>query len=441
MMRATLLLVLLCVPSLLTAQQTLTLGEAAAAALARHPSARVADAGVERAAAAEREAQSALLPGVMLEGSAMHFQEPMVVAPLHGFDPARPPVFDRTLVQGVAAVSWLAFDGGARRARIDRASAQADAAVATHDALREQLLADVARSYAAVVMMREVVAAHAARLSALEGERDRAVRLLDQGRVARVVLLRADAALSSARAELATARADHDNAERGLARVTGLAVDSVRAVQLAGARVVDADLVRDELLAHVRAANAELRRLESNVAAAQRAVREAESQWWPRLQLGGRYVRYASGLGDAGGEWQTGVQLMYPLFTGGSRSAAAERAHADVRLAQAELSVAELRVAAAIDEAWSAWTSAVARVAAWQAAVVQSEEVARIERLALDTGAGMQTDYLAAEAELLRARAALTQARSEQLVARVELARVTGDLTLDWIARNVESGS
>jgi outer membrane protein len=440
-MRATSLFVLLLMPTYVSAQQTLTLSEAAASALARHPSALVGAAGVERAEAMQREMRSALLPGISLDGSAVRFEEPMVVAPLHGFDPTRPPVFDRTLIQGAAGLSWLAFDGGALRARIGRADAHAAAAAAADDALRQQLLVDVARAYASVVMMRDVVVAHESRLSSLEGERDRAARLLDQGRVARVVLLRADAALSSARAELASTRADHDVAERQLARVTGLAVDSIRAARLADTRVAGSGDRRDGLLAQARTANAELRRLESNIVAARRTAREAAAQWWPRIQLGGRYVRYASGAGDAGGEWQTGMQLTYPLFTGGSRSAVAERAQVEVRLAEAELSVAELRVAAAIDEAWSALTAATARVDAWQAAVRQSEEVARIERLALDTGAGVQTDYLAAEAELLRARAALTQAGAAQLIARVELARVTGDLTLDWIARNVESGS
>jgi outer membrane protein TolC len=98
-------------------------------------------------------------------------------------------------------------------------------------------------------------------------------------------------------------------------------------------------------------------------------------------------------------------------------------------------------VADAVDRALAAVVAAEARAEAWLAAVDQSAEVARIERLALDTGGGMQTDYLRAEADLLRARAALTDARHAALVARVELARATGELTAEWVELNVESGT
>ena len=80
-----------------------------------------------------------------------------------------------------------------------------------------------------------------------------------------------------------------------------------------------------------------------------------------------------------------------------------------------------------------------ARIAALQSAVEQSAEVARIERLALEVGSGTQSDYLDAEANLLRARADLIEARHAEISARVELARVLGELSPEWLARTVES--
>lgn len=62
-----------------------------------------------------------------------------------------------------------------------------------------------------------------------------------------------------------------------------------------------------------------------------------------------------------------------------------------------------------------------------------------MEKLRLDTGAGTQTDYLRAEADLLSARAELAAARHTVIGARVELARATGALTLDWLRQNLES--
>jgi outer membrane protein len=420
------------------AQRSLRLMDAVDAALASHPSAQAGEAGVSGAAAAAREAGAARLPAAAVDGAVTRYQEPMVVAPLHGFDPLQPPVFDRTLVQGSMALSYLLFDGGGRSARVARASAQRESAVARREALSQALIADVVRRYAAVLIARDLEAAHRSRVDALEQERDRAGRLLAEGRAARVVLLRAEAALSAARAELVGTAAQATAAERDLARVMGVAAAAVTEATLEPAAIRAAVPGRDEAVSQALGSNPELERLAAERAARAAGVVEAGAQWWPRLQLGGRYVRYASGAGDVGGEWQTGVQLSYPLFTGGARPAAADRARAEARMADAELRLGELRVADGVDRALVALEAAQSRTTAWRSAVEQSEEVVRIERLSLDTGGGVQTDYLNAEAELLRARAALTEARYTEVVARVELARSLGTLTRDGLAATLE---
>jgi len=185
--------------------------------------------------------------------------------------------------------------------------------------------------------------------------------------------------------------------------------------------------------------NPELIRAQRLVAVAQAARGEARGQWLPKLQLGGRYIEYASSSTDPQGEWQGSVQLSYPIFTGGARLAASDRANAEIGAAVAEYDLAVRRIDDAIDRAAAAHSSARARVAALEAAVAQSEEVTRIDRLALDAGAGVQSDYLTAEADLFRARAALTDARALEVMALIELARASGQLSEDWIAQNVES--
>jgi outer membrane protein TolC len=306
--------------------------------------------------------------------------------------------------------------------------------------MTEGLIAESVRRFASVVTARELVAVSAAAVEALASERARAARLLEQGRVARVALLRAEAAWSSARAELTSAESQLEVAERDLARHTGLSHSSLHARALTPVAVTVAAPERDDAVRQAVSANAEVRRLRAQLAATGAGEAEARAQWWPRLLLGSRYVRYGSSEGDAGGEWQGGVQLSYPLFTAGARPAAKERARAETRVAAAELAQAELRAAEAVDRAHALLVSARARSVALAAAAEQSAEVARIEKLALDTGAGVQTDYLQAEAALLRARAALTEARFSEVVAWVELARAIGVLTPSWIDQNVEPG-
>jgi outer membrane protein TolC len=427
-------------PGAASAQPTLTLHDAVRSALARNPAVEHAAAVVDRSAAGLRETGASLLPAAHVDATLTRFQEPMVVAPLHGFDPANPPVFDRTLSQASATVGWVALDGGARGARIAWAGALLDGSAAQRRVVEQQVIAEVVRRYAGVLTARELDVAYRSSVAALEEERDRAARLLEEGRAARLVLLRAEAALSGALAEQAGSGAAVASAERELARWLGIVADTVATLRLAPASAGGAP-DRAVLVGAALQRNPDLQRISAEAAARAAAVAESRAQWWPTLHLGGRYVQYASGAGNAGGEWQAGLQLSYALFTGAARPAAVDRARADARAAAAELAMAELRVADGVDRALAAVVATEARVAAWQAAVERSTEVVRIERLALDTGGGVQTDYLRAEADLLRARAALTEARYAALVAHAELARATGELTVEWLERNVESGT
>jgi outer membrane protein TolC len=74
-------------------------------------------------------------------------------------------------------------------------------------------------------------------------------------------------------------------------------------------------------------------------------------------------------------------------------------------------------------------------------AAAEFGEVARIEKLRLDSEAGTQTDFLEAEAQLLGAEAQLVDARHAEIVARVEIARITGTLDLAWIDKTLEAES
>lgn len=421
------------------AQAPLTISDAAGAALRLHPTQEAAAGAVARAESAEREARAAYLPSLSLDASASRFEEPMVVAPLHGFDPTSPPRFDRSLYQGGVSLSYTLFDGGARGARSGRASDLTDAAEASASAAQSALVAQVSSAYLRVLAARDVVAAHRTRVGAVRSERERAAALFEQGRAPRLALLRAEAALGAAAADTVDATSQLDLAVRTLARLLSADLAAVQSAALSPVRTPDAQPGEEAaVLARALAENPEIRRARAQVSAAERTEREARAQWLPRLQLSSRYAEYASAEGREQGEWQAGVQLGYSLFNGGARVAANERAHAELRVVRAELRAAELRVADAVDAALSGWRAARARVAAVSAALRQSEEVARVERLALDQGAGVQTDYLAAESELLRTRAALTQARYAEVLARVELARLMGELSVSWLRDNLD---
>lgn len=434
---------LIVVPRLAAAQadSALSLPQAVRLALGSHPVVAAARAAEDETGARVAEARAAWLPQIIAQGTVTRFELPMIVAPLHGFDPTRPPTFDRTLIQGAGQLGYTLFDGGARGARIGAARAEADGAEAGLESALMRVIAETARAYLAVLSTHSRRAAQDQGLAALAAERSRVIQALDVGRAARVDLLRVEAAIAQAEAEHVASEAELDMAERTLARLLAVDPERTRAARLAPIRSRDTTIALDRTRALSRAAatNPELAQARRRAEAAEFARRAARAAWFPRLELGGGYLGFGGGTVDFTAEWQASARITYPLFQGGARAAAISAATSRARAAAEQYRAAQMELEAALDRALAAAREARARVTAMRRAVDHLAEVVRIEQLALEAGAGTQTDFLRAEADLRRSRAALIEAEHGEILARVDLARLTGELSAEWLANTVES--
>lgn len=411
---------------------SLTLARAVETALRSHPSMLGSRARITAAVARVDAARGRLLPGVVAEGSATRFQEPMLVRPLHGFDPQAVPAFDETLIQGRVGVAWTAFDGGARRAAVGEARALEEAARNRAADAEAVLIEEVGDAYLAVVGARRTLEAAGAQVRALESEVARAIRLLEEGAVAEVERLRALAALADAQALESGARARVGGAEERLARLLNVPLERVGTVPLAP--------VDPALLAVSRGAAPPAVRAAREVATAAAAAAAAErGSRAPTVDVGAGLMTFASAAGDATAEWQAGLRVSWPIFTGGARSAAVRAAEARAAAADADVRLTELSVGQARTAAETAVAEATARRAALATSVERWEEVVRIEGLALEAGAGVQSDYLNAQAALFQARAGLTAAVNQEARARLALARAMGALDREWIVTTREA--
>jgi outer membrane protein TolC len=287
-----------------------------------------------------------------------------------------------------------------------------------------QLLEAVANAYLSVLAARSVLAAADRQVASLEAELDRARQRFQEGTTPRVEVLRAEAALLDVEAQQATGQARVGLAERGLARLMGVPPSSIGVLQDVGAPdSVDAQGGVDPRVEAARRA----------VAAAQARLDHERAARFPTLRASVGLQNFGSGSGDFVTEWQAGLRVSWPLFTGGARTSAIARAEADLRVAEGELEAIELTAATELDGADVARVEASARTEALEAAVAQWEEVARIEALALEAGAGVQQDFLRAEAALFRAQAGRARARYDLVLAHVARARVQGRLDRPWL--------
>ena len=408
---------------------TLTLDEAIASALATHPLLDRASAASDIAEADIGSARADWFPSLSLSGTTVRFAEPMVVAPLHAFDPTMPPVFDRTLIQGRAEASYRVFDGGARGARVEAARWASDAAGAEARSAREDVLAGVTIAYAraAAASIRHE-AAREREAAGVEGKRQ-ADRLLEQGAVAEVETVRAEAERLAGVAAVATAASFEAVARQDLARWMGVepAALADRPLRAMG---VDPEAIRGDAVP-----SAEVERAAHRVRQAEASVDIERAGRLPNLDAQAALLEFGSGEGSFQGEWQAGLALSFPAFTGGARSAAIDRARATARGAAAELEIARLRQASAIDRERASLVAAIANAAALRERSEALFEVMDIAFLAYEQGAGTQRERTDASADAYEARAALADAVAEQVRAAVELGRALGVLTPDWISR------
>jgi outer membrane protein TolC len=217
-------------------------------------------------------------------------------------------------------------------------------------------------------------------------------------------------------------------------------VEEVRADRLAPVELADSQAPpREALVAEGIEASPAVAQARAQVAAAEAQIALAKAIVKPELRAVGNYNEWTSSQLDFTGEWNAGLQLTVPLFDGGvtrSRIAKAEAAH---RAAQEQVRLAEVQVREEVDRAAAAIEEAEARIASLTKAVERFTEVARVQKLLLDEGAGTQIDYLNAEADLLAARASLADARHAAILARVDLARAAGHLTPEWLRQNLRS--
>ena len=422
------------------ADDRLALADAVARALGGHPAVVAARARSDEAQALLGEARADYRPQITAALLATQYGEPMPVTPVHSFLPRNLPEFDETLVQGGLQVGYTLFDWGARRERVRQADARLAATSSALSATEQATAARVAAVFAAVLSRGRKLAAQDAQVGALTAELDRVAQRLAVGKAAEVDRLRAEAALAGAEADRVRAATDLDNSERDLARLIGGDPEETRFGRLEPVAGPGADPpAREELTRRALDASPAVGAARSEVAAAEAARAFARTGWYPKLRASGAWQELAASELAFSSEWNVALSLGVNVWDGGATGERVARAEAALDGARALLGQAELDARAEVDRALAVAAAARARTAALARAEDRLGEVARIQKLLLEVGSGTQIDYLAAESDLAATRAALAESVSAELVARVDLARATGELSPAWLATNLET--
>ncbi len=395
-----------------------SLGDVIAMALANHPLIGEADAGVRAAAARRGQVASVKLPQVdaiagvswlEAKSNASDEQVRSTASNVHGTVTQLLTDFGRTGAS-LARAGDLA-EAAAQSARWSRVEVAFNAGVAYFNVLRAVNLQTVSRE---TVLQRESL-------------QRQAQAFFDAGLKARIDVVRAEANLYQARADVAGA--DHDAQTARLILLNQIGIDSPADFELAGAPdVLEAAGTTEDWLDEAEKNHPDLAALRLQLAAARNARLAAKRGNNPLVTANGR-------LGWSGTDelpvdlgWSIGAQVSVPLFDGHLTREQTAEAEAGVAAAEFALENRRRQVRLLVEQASRSMRETAERLVAREK---QREAFAENLRLATgryEAGAADIIEMIDAQVQMTVAETNVVETRFDQALALAALYRALGRL-------------
>ncbi len=405
-MRRGLLLMLLVVSlPVLSAEQPPDLAGVLRRIANQSPTIQAAQASQRAASAQERTARAAWFGKVDTYARSTHYNDPRMVRSITQPSDITTYAFSRNQF-GYGVEGQLPIDiNGQILANVQAARANARRAMWNAEDQRLQTMLDGAALYRGLQAATGQTIALEAEFHALESSLAVARKGLKVGSIARVNLLRVQAAVAAVQGQLAGVEGQEHRLRAQLAALMDLPAYTVKIQPPAN----EPELIpggnpdKAPLLAAAQSAA-------DAASAREQAARRAQ---WPQLTLTGGWDHNAIQFDrSAVDTWQVMLVLKVDLWSGGAQRAAISEARAvheeaidHARQAQLDLNAASMGAAAA----WHAQSKA---YLAATSGLLAAEESARIERGRFKVGLGSATELIDAEAALAQARASVTNTRA-----------------------------
>lgn len=403
-------------------------------ALCRNPATSASWAGVRAAAAQIGIAKAATLPSVNASigptlSSSKSFQDTGFIDS-NGNLVGGSSVLTQVNSSARLAVNYLIFDGGARRANIDAASAQQRAALASYADTAQGVVLNVITAYNSLSANRAVEAANLANLTFARQSRDLATGRKRAGVATGADQLQAETAYSQAELTLIQTRGALATAAAQLAVAIGLP-PSTKLDLAPTAPLASGDKLKlgaDALIADAEKLRPDIVAAKANVDAAAANVRSAQSAGRPSMSATASNTLSAFDTTIDRNVASAGVSLSVPLFSGWNTryNIAAARARLEQQTAIAE----QTRQQAGLDvySNYVALDNALSSLTTARVLVDSASLSADLAQGRYKAGVGTFADLLNAQSALANARQQLVQSEYNVRTTNAQLARAVGSI-------------
>lgn len=161
------------------------------------------------------------------------------------------------------------------------------------------------------------------------------------------------------------------------------------------------------------------------------ALKSASSNFWPQ-------IFFDAGAGKTGADWpadtsdwSSGLTLSFPLFQGGARKAALDRAKAGLQQAEAEYRVEKNGLLLTLAQAWTSWQDSLDLVDVQIKFLEASTQRSSIVGAQYTAGQASFNEWSIIEDDLVRDQKTLLQARMNALIAQAAWQQAKGETLHD----------
>jgi outer membrane protein len=330
-----------------------------------------------------------------------------------------------------ATLSYLLYDFGGRRGRVEGARQQLFAAGFTHNAAIEDVVLQIQVAYFQYLANRSLLEAQRTTLDEARANLEAAEERRRVGLATIADVLQARTAASQAQLDVQTTEGNLQTARGALALALGLPANLPYDVDSSAAEVPVAALADsvDTLIGAALRGRPDLAASRAQAEAARAAVGETRSSLLPSLNLSATAGRtYATTIPNGANSYNVAIGLALPLFNGFSRQYDLRAAEYQAEAAAARTETIRQQVVFQVFSAYYALQTSTRRVRTSEDLLASARQSSEAALARYKAGVGSILNLLTAQTALAGARAQRVDARLAWSVSLAQLAHDAGVL-------------
>ncbi|MEZ9543497.1 TolC family protein [Vibrio sp. 10N.286.48.C11] len=401
-------------------------------------------ANVERYQHLQNSTSSLNLPSITLGANYTHLDSDVTINgeqfadSLSGVDPALAPflaqlggvtstITEQDIFSSSIRAVWPIFTGGRITAAQTAAEGKSEEAQSQLLMEKQARYEDLSKYYFSVILAEDVVRTRQAVEAGLTQHRDFAIKLEQQGQIARVERLQADASLDKAIVERTKAQNDLKIAQLALTQILGQSESVEPSEQLfINKNLPHMDVFIDQTLMTYPG----LKILDAKEKQASSLIKAEKGKYYPEVYLYGDYSLYEddSLASEMKPDWLVGIGVNVPLLDTSGRSDKVAAAHSAVSQVQFLKSQAKQDLTVLVQKTYLEANQAIEEVQGLNSSLSLAQENLLLRKKAFTQGLSNSLEVVDAELYLASIKTQQSAARFKYLISLNKLLALTSEM-------------